>query len=108
MKKHGKPSSLNVEKKRCFFYHALNHSFCRVARKIASSLRRKLSGTAFKKAESFADRDMVCRIYAAEFYDLAVKFADAGSIRSVFSTKLAELKAKEKKIGLEKSSRYPT
>ena len=37
-----------------------------------------MSGTAFKRAESFADRDMVCRIYAAECYDLAVKLADAG------------------------------
>src|SRR4030042_2937990 len=78
MKKHGKPSSVNAEKKRCFFYHALNRSFCRVARRIASSPRRKLSGSDFKRAESFADRDIVCRIYAAECYDLAVKLADAG------------------------------
>lgn len=37
-----------------------------------------MSGSDFKRAESFADRDMVCRIYAAECYDLAVKLADAG------------------------------
>src|SRR4030043_1188401 len=81
MKKHGKPSSVNAEKKRCFFYHALNRSFCRVARRIASTPRRKLSGKDFKKAESFADRDMVCRIFAAECYDLAKKFADAGQLK---------------------------
>ena len=93
-------------KKKMFFYHALNRSFCRVARRIASSPRRKLSGTVFKKAESFADRDMVCRIFAAECYDLAAKLADAGKHKfSLQYAKLAGLKAKEKKMGLENSSR---
>ena len=56
----------------------MSRSFCRVARRIALSPRRNLSGRRdSKKAESFADRDMVCRIFAAECYDLA-KFADAG------------------------------
>ena len=40
-------------KKKMFFYHALNHSFCRVARRIAPNPRRKLCGKNLKKAESF-------------------------------------------------------
>jgi len=81
MKEHGKSSQANAQKKDSFFYHALSRSFCRVARRIASSPRRKLSGKDFKKAESFADRDMVCRLFAAECYDLAKKFADAGQLK---------------------------
>src|SRR4030042_4463016 len=69
-----------LKKKIVFFYHALNRSFRRVAHRIASS-SRKLSGKDFKKAESFADRDRVCRIFAAECYDLAKKFADAGQLK---------------------------
>jgi hypothetical protein len=86
-----------------------------------------LSGRDFKKAESFGDRDVVCRIFAAECYDLAKKFADAGQLKvSLQYAKLAarllnmsmrprrlqdleEIKKvlaglKEKKIGLENSS----
>jgi len=130
VKVHGKSSGAIVEKKDSFFYHALNRSFCRVARRIAPSPRKKLSGKTFKKAESFADRDMVCRIFAAECYDLAKKFADAGQLKvslqyaklaarllnmsirpkrlqdlEEIKKVLAELKAKEKKIGLENASR---
>ena len=43
MGKHGKASCLNVEKKDSFFYNAVSRSFD------------------FKKAESFGDRDLVCR-----------------------------------------------
>jgi hypothetical protein len=41
MKKHGKSSALSVEKKDVFFYHSLNRSFCRLARKISSRSRKK-------------------------------------------------------------------
>jgi hypothetical protein len=64
----------NVEKKDSFFIHASYRSFCRIARKIAP--KRKLSGKDFVKAESFGDRDKICRIFAAECYELAKQFAE--------------------------------
>jgi hypothetical protein len=129
MPAHGKSSVANVQKKDSFFYHALNRSFCRVVHKIAPRPRRKkLSGKTFKEAESFGDRDMVCRVFAAECYDLAKKFADAGQLKvslqyaklaarllnmSLRPKRLQDLeeikkalaKLKEKKVGLENSSR---
>src|SRR4030042_2146134 len=56
MGKHGKASCANVQKKDSFFYHSVSRSFCRVARKIASKPRRKLTGKDFKKAESAGRR----------------------------------------------------
>jgi len=64
----------NVEKKDSFFIHASYRSFCRIAGKIAP--KRRLSGEDFVEAESFGDRDKICRIFAAECYELAKQFAE--------------------------------
>lgn len=57
-----------VKKKNSFFYADNYHKvFCRIARK----LRKK----DFVDAESFGDRDKICRVFAAECFELSKKFA---------------------------------
>jgi len=58
------------EKKNSFFVQEYHHSFIRIA--------RKLEKKSFIEAESFFARDKVCRIFAAECFELAQKFAKQG------------------------------
>jgi len=51
----------NVEKKDIFFYHALNRSLCRVARRIASR-RRKLSGKDKNKEKGDCAREVTVKL----------------------------------------------
>ncbi|MDH5483361.1 MAG: hypothetical protein OEY22_10890 [Candidatus Bathyarchaeota archaeon] len=54
-------------KKNIFFQHLVYRSFSRIA--------RKLQGRDFVKAESFQARDKICRVFAAECFELAENFA---------------------------------
>jgi hypothetical protein len=55
-------------KKNIFFQHLVYRSFCRIA--------KKLKGKDFVDAESFKARDKIMRIFAAECFELAQKFAE--------------------------------
>jgi hypothetical protein len=101
MRQHRNLHRGDVEKKNSFFYHAVQRSFCRVANKVVR--RGRLKGRDFKNAESFAERDRICRLFAAECYDLAVKFSDAGKIKvslqyAKLAAKLLGLSLKPKKL----------
>jgi hypothetical protein len=58
------------EKKNSFFLRESYRAFVRMA--------RKLEKKSFIEAESFVARDKVCRIFAAECFELAQKFARQG------------------------------
>src|SRR3972149_4040534 len=66
-----------MKKKNSFFYHVGDEDYGRVFRRITRKLR-KLKKKDFVKAESFAARDEVCRVIAAECFDLSKKFAANG------------------------------
>ena len=72
-----------VRKKIYFFSaHETYRVFCRIA--------RKLKKKDFVNAESFAARDKICRVFAAECFELAQKFAKQGNEKlSLQYTKLA-------------------
>lgn len=57
-----------MTKKNIFFQHLVYRSFCRIA--------KKLKAKDFVDAESFKARDKVMRIFAAECFELAKKFAE--------------------------------
>jgi len=59
--------NLNDEKK---YFFTTYRAFRRIAKEI-----EKLEGKDFVKAESFSERDKISRIFAAECYELAKKFA---------------------------------
>ena len=63
-------SEKKQEKKNSFFLQEYHHAFVRIA--------RKLEKKSFIEAESFAARDKVCRVFAAECFALAQKFARQG------------------------------
>ncbi len=64
-----------VKKKNSFFC-SVNHEYYRT---VFSRITRKLKKKDFADAESFADRDQVCRNFAAECFDLSRKFAANGN-----------------------------
>lgn len=66
---------MNDEKKNSFFYHAGDEGYRRVFCRIARKLKKK----DFVAAESFAARDEVCRVFAAECFALSQSFAKAGN-----------------------------
>jgi hypothetical protein len=70
-------------KKNIFFIHQTYYrTFARVT--------RKLSAKDFTKAESFGERDAIMRVFAAECYDTAQRFATQGDERMALQyTKLA-------------------
>lgn len=60
-----------LKKNNSFFGHTVYyHAFARIARRVASA--------DFIGAQSYAARDDVCRMLAAECYELAQKFAQEG------------------------------
>jgi hypothetical protein len=63
-----------MKKKNSFFYHAGDEGYRRVFCRITRKLKKK----DFVEAESFTARDEVCRIFAAECFALAQKFAAQG------------------------------
>lgn len=78
-----------------FIHHAYYKSFARIA--------RKLSAKDFTKAESFGDRDEVMRIFAAECYETAQRFAKDGNEKMALqytklSAKLLGLSLRPKKL----------
>jgi hypothetical protein len=73
-----------MKKKNSFFCEGYYPIFCRITRK----LRKK----DFVDAESFADRDKVCRVFAAECFELARHFAKIGNEK--FSLQYAKLAAR--------------
>lgn len=62
---------LRSEKKKYFFYQY--HAFARIARKVRSD--------DFQRADSYASRDFLCRLMAAECFDLAERFKSEGDER---------------------------
>jgi len=64
-----------MKKKNSFFYHGDHEGYRRVFCRIA----RKLKKRDFVAAESFAARDEVCRVFAAECFALSKSFAKAGN-----------------------------
>jgi len=58
------------EKKYIFFAQETYHVFRRIT--------KKLQKKDFIQAESFAARDKICRVFAAECFELAQKFAREG------------------------------
>ena len=77
-----------MKKKNSFFYHAGDEGYRRVFCRIARKLKKK----DFVAAESFAARDEVCRVFAAECFDLAKKFAATGNEK--YSLQYAKLAAR--------------
>ena len=73
-----------MKKKNSFFFTEYHRVFCRIA--------RKLKKKDFVDAESFADRDHVCRVFAAECFELAKKFAEEGNEK--YSLQYAKLAAR--------------
>jgi len=72
-----------VQKKNIFFFTRETY---RVFHRIAKKLQKK----DFVNAESFAARDKICRVFAAECFELAQKFAKQGEEKlSLQYTKLA-------------------
>jgi hypothetical protein len=63
-------SEKKQEKKNSFFLHEYHRAFVRIA--------RRLDKKSFIDAESFAARDKICRIFAAECFELSQKFARQG------------------------------
>jgi len=62
-------TSMNLNDEKKYFFNTY-----RAFRRIAKELE-KLEGKDFVKAESFSERDRISRIFAAECYELAKKFA---------------------------------
>ena len=75
---------ISVVQEKKYFFSA--YETYRVFRRIA----KKLQKTDFVNAESFAARDKICRVFAAECFELAQKFAKDGEEKlSLQYTKLA-------------------
>ena len=73
-------------KKDSFFIRRVHGGYYRQFARMA----RKLSPKDFRKAESFQERDKVMRVFAAECFELAQKFATDGDEKLALQyTKLA-------------------
>jgi len=71
-----------MRKKNIFFSQENYHAFARVA--------KKLRGKDFIKADSYAARDMICRVFASECFELAKKLKKEGQNKLALQyTKLA-------------------
>jgi len=76
-----------MNKKNIFFQHTLYYrSFSRIA--------RKLKAKDFVNAESFQARDEVMRVFAAECFELAQKFANQKQPKEKLALQYAKLSAK--------------
>jgi len=73
-----------TKKKNSFFCPDEYHAFARIA--------RRLKKRDFVRAESFADRDEVCRVFAAECFELSQKFANNDNLK--LSLQYAKLAAR--------------
>ena len=74
-----------VKKKNSFFHYSEQY---RVFRRLARKLQKK----DFVSADSFADRDRVCRVFASECFELSQKFAKKDDEK--FSLQYAKLAAR--------------
>jgi len=75
------------QKKNIFFFTREIHSvFCRAA--------EKLEGKDFVDAESFAARDRICRVFAAECFELAKQLEKKGKQGKKLSLQYMKLAAK--------------
>lgn len=67
-----------MKKKNSFFCHVNDEDYKRVFSRITRRLTRKLKKRDFVKAETFAARDEVCRVFSAECFELSQHFAKLG------------------------------
>ena len=73
MRQHRKTVSLNSKKKDSFFYHS--------PRPLCARIIKELTPETIKKAESFSDRDQICRLFAAEAYQEALNQKKNGKMK---------------------------